>query len=264
MYSRLLHLFLAVSATFALSPLLAAQVPKPAATAKPPAQSSSSAGDPRDLSGVWMGNYNESIIPNDLLTPWALAKFNSQVTERPVGDRPITLDGAKVNTDPIVKSCDPPGVPRVYFHARPFEVMQVRGRTILHYEEYNTFREIWTDGREIPKDPDPSWNGYSVGHWQGDTLVVDTVGFNGKTWIDNAGHPVTESLHLTERFRRIDHDHMAIDFTFEDPKSLTSPFTYKRVYTLHPDWEISEYFCTQEDKEDFYNKVMQPAGAGQK
>lgn len=246
------------------SSLLNAQAPMPSTTGKPSVAKSTPALDPHDLSGVWMGNYNESIIPNELLTPWALAKFNSQVTEREVGDRPITLDGAKVNTDPIVKSCDPPGVPRVYFHARPFEIMQVHGRLILHYEEYNTFREIWADGRELPKDADPSWNGYSVGHWQGDTLVVDTTGFNGKTWIDNAGHPVTESLHLTERFRRIDHEHMAIDFTFEDPKALTKPFTYKRMYTLHPDWEISEYFCTQEDKEDFYNKVMQPAGASQK
>ncbi len=253
-----------VVATLVFSSLLAAQTAQKPAPAKPAAAKSPSPVDPRDLSGVWLGNYNESIIPNELLTPWALAKFNSQVTERSVGDRPITLDGQKVNTDPIVKSCDPPGVPRAYFHARPFEVMQIPGRLILHYEEYNTFREIWTDGREIPKDPDPTWNGYSVGHWQGDALIVDTVGFNGKTWVDNAGHPVTESLHLTERFHRIDRDHMAIDFTFDDPKALTKPFTYKRTYNLHPDWEIAEYFCTDSDKEEFFNKVMQPAGAGQK
>ncbi len=227
-------------------------------------EKSAKSADARDLSGIWMGNYNESIIPNEYLTPWALAKFNAQVTEREVGDRPITLDGQKVNTDPLVKSCAPPGVPRVYFHPRPFEIFQVPGRLVFHYEEYSTFREIWTDGREVPKDPDTSWNGYSVGHWEGDTLVVDTVGFNGKTWVDNAGHAITESTHLIERFHRIDRDHMAIDFTFDDPKALTQPFTYKRTYTLHPDWEISEYFCTQADKEDFFNKVMQPAGAGQK
>jgi hypothetical protein len=99
-----------------------------------------------------------------------------------------------------------------------------------------------------------------VGKWQGDTLVVDTIGFNGKTWVDNAGHSVTESMHLTERFNRIDHDHMAIDFTFDDPKALTQPFTYKRVYALHPDWEITEYICTVEDKENFYKGIMAPAG----
>jgi hypothetical protein len=221
---------------------------------------SAQAADPRNLSGVWMGNYNESIIPNELLTPWALEKFNAQKTEREVGARPIIYDGEKENTDPIVKGCDPPGVPRVYFHARPFEIMQIPGRIVFHYEEYNTYREIWTDGRELPKDPDPSWNGYSVGHWQGDTLVVETTGFNGKTWVDNAGHAVSESMRLTERFKRLDHDHMAIDFTFADPKAMTQPFTYKRVYALHPDWEITEYFCTLEDKEDFYKKVMAPAG----
>jgi hypothetical protein len=78
--------------------------------------------------------------------------------------------------------------------------------------------------------------------------------------VDNAGHGISESMHLTERFKRIDHDHMAIDFTFDDPKSLTQPFTYKRVYTLHPDWEISEYFYTVEDKEDFFKGIMAPAG----
>jgi len=258
MRNRFLTSIVSMAATFVLSPLLFAQTPESSA-AKTTAKSAK-AFDPRDLSGVWLGNYNESIIPNEILTPWALAQFNSQVTERQVGNRPITHDGEKNNSDPLVNSCDPPGVPRVYFHPRPFEIMQIPGRLIFHYEEYNTFREIWTDGRALPKDPDPAWNGYSVGRWQADTLVVETIGFNGKTWIDNAGHPVTESLHLTERFRRIDQDHMAIDFTFEDAKALTQPFTYKRVYTLHPDWEITEYFCTDADKEDFYKKIMQPAG----
>ncbi len=250
----------AAAAAFSFSPLLpaqtAAQQGKAMAQAAKPAQ----AVDPHDLSGIWMGNYNESIIPNDILTPWALEKFNAQKTEREVGNRPIIHDGEQNNTDPLVKGCDPPGVPRVYFHPRPFEIMKIPGRFIFHYEEYDTYREIWTDGREVPKDLDPAWNGYSVGHWQGDTLVVDTVGFNGKTWVDNAGHTITESMHLTERFKRIDHDHMAIDFTFDDPKALTQPFTYKRVYTLHPDWEITEYICTDEDKDDFYKKIMAPAG----
>jgi hypothetical protein len=248
------------AAVLCLSPCLGAQAAPQQGKEMAQSTKSAQAVDPRDLSGVWMGNYNESIIPNELLTPWALEKFNAQRTERAVGNRPIIYDGEKNSTDPIVKGCDPPGVPRVYFHARPFEIMKVSGRFIFHYEEYDTFREIWTDGREVPKDPDPSWNGYSVGRWQGDILVVDTIGFNGKTWIDNAGHSVTESMHLTERFKRIDHDHMAIDFTFDDPKSLTQPFTYKRVYTLHPDWEITEYICTDEDKENFYKGIMAPAG----
>jgi hypothetical protein len=251
---------LVAAAALSFAPCLAAQTAGQPGKEKAQEAKSSQPVDPHDLSGVWMGNYNESIIPNELLTHRALEKFNAQKTERAVGNRPIIYDGEKNNTDPIVKGCDPPGVPRVYFHARPFEIMKVPGRIIFHYEEYDTFREIWTDGREIPKDPDPSWNGYSVGKWQGDTLVVDTIGFNGKTWVDNAGHSVTESMHLTERFNRIDHDHMAIDFTFDDPKALTQPFTYKRVYALHPDWEITEYICTVEDKENFYKGIMAPAG----
>jgi hypothetical protein len=246
--------FLAGAAVLSLPLFLAGQ------NEPQPGKSTAQPVDPHNLSGVWMGNYHESIIPNDILTPWALEKFNAQKTERAVGSRPIIYDGEKNNTDPIVKGCDPPGVPRVYFHARPFEVMQIPGRVLFRYEENDTYREIWTDGREMPKDPDPSWNGYSVGHWEGDTLVAETTGFNGKTWVDNAGHTITESMRLTERFHRIDRDHLAIDFTFEDPKALTKPFTYKRVYDLHPDWEISEYICTSEDKEDFYKGIMAPAG----
>jgi hypothetical protein len=263
MRNRFMRSIVTAVGMLAFSPLLAAQTPGKSVAAKAQTAKSTRTLDPRDLSGIWIGTYEESIIPNNILTPWAVEKFNSQKTERQVGNRPIIHDGEKDNTDPLVKGCDPPGVPRVYFHPRPFEIMQIRGRLIFHYEEYNTFREIWTDGREAPNDPDPSWNGYSVGRWEGDTLVVDTVGFNGKTWVDNAGHPISDAMRLTERFHRIDQDHLAIDFTFQDQKGLTQPFTYKRVYTAHPDWEITEYFCTMEDMQNFYRKVMQPAGKGQ-
>ena len=247
---------------FVISPLLAGQTPLKSGVPKEKTQNSKPAPGPHDLTGIWTGPYEESIIPNKLLTPWAAEKFNQQKTERQVEDRPIIYDGEKNNTDPLVKGCDPPGVPRVYYHPRPFEIMQIPGRLILHYEEYNTFREIWTDGRQIPNDPDPTWNGYSVGRWEGDTLVVDTIGFNGKTWVDNAGHPMSDAMHLTERFHRIDRDHMSIEYTFEDRKALTAPFTYKKTYDAHPDWEITEYFCTMEDMQEFYKHVMQPAGKG--
>jgi hypothetical protein len=80
----------------------------------------------------------------------------------------------------------------------------------------------------------------------------------------NAGHPISEAVRLTECFHRIGRDRMAIDYTFQEPEALTEPFTYKKIYTAHPDWEISEYFCTMEDMQDFYKHVMQPAGKGQK
>src|ERR1700680_3748607 len=164
---------------FVISPLLAGQTPLKSGVPKEKTQNSKPAPGPHDLTGIWTGPYEENIIPNKLLTPWAAEKFNQQKTERQVEDRPIIYDGEKNNTDPLVKGCDPPGVPRVYYHPRPFEIMQIPGRLILHYEEYNTFSEIWTDGRQIPSDPDPTWNGHSVGRWEGDTLVVDTIGFNG-------------------------------------------------------------------------------------
>ena len=91
--------------------------------------------------------------------------------------------------------------------------------------ELGGFRQIYTDGRELPKDPNPTWMGYSVGHWEGDTLVVETAGFNDKTWLDMVGHPHSEHLRVTEKFRRADFGHMQVQVTYDDPETLTRPLT---------------------------------------
>jgi hypothetical protein len=112
------------------------------------------------------------------------------------------------------------------------------------YEYDHTVRRIYTDGRALPSDPDITWMGTSVGHWEGDTtFVVDTVGINDKTWLDRLGHPHTADLHVNERFRRVDRDHMQIDFTMTDPKALTKPWTSTFYYELRPTWEIGEISC---------------------
>ena len=104
-------------------------------------------------------------------------------------------------------------------------------------------RTIFTDGRELPKDPNPTWMGYSVGHWEGDTLVVDTAGFNDRSWLDIEGHPHTEALHITERFHRRDFGHMDLEMTIDDPKAFTRPFTLKIPKTLQPDTDLLESVC---------------------
>ena len=104
-------------------------------------------------------------------------------------------------------------------------------------------RQIHTDGRDHPKDLLPTWLGDSIGKWDGDTLVVDTVGFNDKTWIDNTGLPHSDALHLVERLRRVSHDVLQLDITVDDPKAYTKPWSVQRVFDLKPDWEIGELIC---------------------
>jgi hypothetical protein len=133
------------------------------------------------------------------------------------------------------------------------------------------WRYIFTDGRPIPKKEDlpygPTWMGISVGHWEGNTFVVDVVGMNDSTWIDQAGHPHSEDLHLTERYTRPDHDTLSMTWTFDDPKAYTKIWTYgpkRYILKTGTDWEIQESFCTLGDEQDFINNVRGPAEKGLK
>jgi hypothetical protein len=110
------------------------------------------------------------------------------------------------------------------------------------------FRQIFVDGRELPNDPEPSWLGYSVGRWEGDVLVVETVGFNDQTWLDGSGHPHSEAMHLTERFRRVSTGRMEIDIVIDDPKAYTRPIKYTQPQALLADTELLEYVCAENAK----------------
>ena len=115
--------------------------------------------------------------------------------------------------------------------------------------ETGTFRQIFTDGRPLPKDPNPTWMGYSVGRWEGDTFVADTAGYNDKTWLDFAGHPHSEALRVTERFRRTDFGHMQLEMTFDDPKAYTKPWTIRMAVGFVPDDELIENVCLEDEKD---------------
>jgi hypothetical protein len=149
--------------------------------------------------------------------------------------------------------CYPPGVPRIYLFNVPMEIFAVPGRVLIVHEFGHYIRQIWTDGRPHPSDPNPSWMGDAIGRWEGNTLVVDTIGFNDKTWLDQVGHPHSDALHLVERIRRTAPDMLQIDFTFDDPKAYTKPWTGTKQFKLRPDWQISEYVC----EENFSNKEIQ-------
>jgi hypothetical protein len=212
-----------------------------------------------DLTGVWrrsrrppdntrqytlgelVGSLGNEMPP---MTPLGEAKFKT--TKPNGGPRAVPL--AETN-DPNYK-CFPPGVPRIYTSrlGAPFEIMQSPGRVTMIFEYDHFVRQFYTDGRPHPEDLSPTWMGDSVGKWEGNTLVVDTVGFNDKTWLDNQGHPHSDALHLVERIRRVSHDAMTDDITIDDPKAYTKPWVAHMIFELKPDWKIVEYVC-----EDFIN-----------
>ena len=132
----------------------------------------------------------------------------------------------------------------------PYEIVQTPARLVMLFEDdIPSHRTVYLDGRPHPKDPNPTWMGHSIGHWEGDTLVIDTVGFNDRTWLDAQGHPHTEKMHVIERLRRPDLGHLEIEFTIDDPGAYAKPWIIKRVADLDPNDEIGEYVCTEGERD---------------
>ena len=188
-----------------------------------------------DISGVWLvEKFEPRLFPDGgaPLTPLAEAKFKAT--------------DLKTN-DPNL-ACLPLGLPRFMISVPyPMEIFQVPTRVIILQEGPQTLRQIHMN-RQHPKDLDPTYSGDSTGKWEGETLVVDTIGFNDKTWLDGSGLPHSEAMHLVERIRRTGHDTLVDDIRVEDPMAYTKPLTVHEVYKLKPDWEIHEYVCEENNK----------------
>jgi hypothetical protein len=127
-----------------------------------------------------------------------------------------------------------------------WKIIQTPGMIAVLYEAYNHYRQIFLDGRPLPKPTQPAYLGYSVGRWEGETLVVETTGFNDVGWLDDGGHPQTEALHVTERFRRRDFGHMDLQLTIDDPKAYTKPWGPTLRLNFQPDDELMESICENE------------------
>ena len=204
-----------------------------------------------DLSGVWdvVGDlvepnhgrvrskyvYDIAVdIPGGApLQPWAKALQNER----------RKAEGAGAPTE----HCLPHGIPdSMLTRTLPFKIVQGSGLTIILFEEFNNWRQVFTDGRALPVDPQPAWLGYSVGRWEGDAFLVTTTGFNDRSWLDARGTPHSEALRVTERFRRPDFGHMEIEFTFDDPKAFTKPWSVTTQFNLQPDTDLLEFHCDNE------------------
>jgi hypothetical protein len=219
--------------------------------------------DPHDLSGVWhqpMGR-RDPTMSNERppLTPWGQAKFDA--TKPGYGPRAIP---PALGNDPL-GNCDPPGMPRLIFledFPNDVEIVQIPGRVMQFFERGHFWREIWTDGRELPKDPEPRWLGYSVGKWDGDTFVVDSLGFDERSWLDRMGNVHSDEMRFQERYRRVNPDTLELSMTINDPKTYTKPWvSITKTLGLAPKPEgLDEIFCVPSEEQLFNRTIRDPAG----
>ena len=210
-----------------------------------------------DLSGVWLPQPDPKGKPENVentVTPRYFVNIMADVNPAEV---PTTPWGAALlkerlesqgKLDPIAR-CQPTGVPAVGTIPLPYKIIQAPNLIVILYEENTVYRQVFLDGRPLPKDPDPRWMGYSIGRWEGDALVVDSRGFRDGGWLDRMGHPHSSDLHVIERFRRPDAGHLEIDVTIDDPRAYNKPITYTQRQGLIPDEDLFEYFCTENEKD---------------
>jgi hypothetical protein len=243
----------------ALSSVSYAQAAPPGRAAASPSPASTEPFDAHDLSGVWLLRTPYAGISNKVppLTEWGKAKY--------AGNKPSYGPKAvppALGND-VIGNCDPTGFPRNMFSpSRPVQFIQLPNQLVQLFQYHSVRRTIWTDGRAVPKDLDPSWYGFSTGKWDGDTFVVTTVGLNDKTWLDHFGDPHSDEMRVEERYHRIDHDTFELVLTVFDAKTYTQPFVSdKKTFKLNTVQELEEEYCVPSE-EGHYNDFMRNPAAG--
>ncbi len=252
-----------------------------AATAGPPVPH-----DPHDLNGIWLaqggggrggrgngateadakgflkdGGIMTQWGPSSPLTPAGLKAVNANLSGK--GPRAVP----PVNANDLLGDANPPGLIRALVYNRPFQLVQTPDKVVQLFEWTRVWREIWTD-RKMPQNTDPYWGrwyGFSVGNWDGDTFVVDTVGLDARAWLDEWGDPFTDQLRLTERWRRLDRDRLELVLNINDPGTYTKPWTTNpRIFRLQPkgsaNGEMLEVIFAPVDERNFNEKIRDPAG----
>jgi len=232
--------------------------------------------DPHDLSGLWGDNTNRIQLSGKMpaLTPLGKQLFEATKTE-------VTPDGGNISNskDPMLK-CDPFGWPRYFTYNYGFEILHLRDRTLMFFEMWHTWRTIWTDGRSLPKNPDPRFLGYSVGHWEENTFVVESYGFDERTWLNenratdvprgttvegvpvqgrDHGWPHSDELRTVERWTRTGHNTLDVVLTITDPKIYKGPWVTPGTFLLNPNTELWEDFCSPSEYAVFNESVLRPA-----
>lgn len=208
-----------------------------------------------DLSGIWKaedtrpcppdGCYDMNVGEQFFDIGWGL---KGGLPYQPWAADLVRARMAENGRDDHETKCLPLGVPRMLVHPLFRKIIEVPGLIIMLFERDTAYRQIFTDGRPLPDDPQPSWNGYSTGRWEGDTLVVQTVGFRDGLWLDRNGSPMTDAAKVTERFRRVNYGKLEIDVTVDDLKAYKSPWTIRLNQFIAVDTELLDYVCLENEK----------------
>ena len=241
--------------------------------------------NPHDLSGVWSTpttpgyferhslddkwiDTKDKKVPPQMrsntspppMTEWGKAKFDANK----VSYGPRAVEPEK-NNDPV-SQCEPLGYPRDLWEAnlRPFEFIQTPDRVLQHMQYHDTWRTIWTDGRALPRDPDPAWYGYAIGKWDGDTFVVESIGYDDRTWLDHFGNPHSDQMRLVERWRRVDKDTLKLDMTLTDPKTYSKPWVAETITFVNPKAAIFEEICSPSEEHRFNDEIRDESKAKSK
>lgn len=219
-----------------------------------------------NLSGVWLRSGPNSLTeaPPQNMTARGKALWDATITGRTNAAR---RGVPPVNTNDPTSWCDPYGFPRLLTSFnKPVEMANLPGRIVQLFEWTRVWRDIWMDGRELPKDPDPRWLGYSVGRWEGDTLVVETIGLDERSWLDMYGYRHSGNGRLVERYRRVDAETIELKLTLNDPEIYSEPWV-SDTHTLRllpragwPQGELREEFCVPSEEDSFNKGVRDPAG----
>jgi hypothetical protein len=246
----------------------------------------------RDLSGVWDAtgdattggapgvqasgtNEHKAVLPDNITPPGGEPderNIPNPLPYTPLGEATLEAHkptGLGVRSVPAVEGndpveiCDPPGFPRMDFSEfRTLEIVQTEEKVLVLNQFFRTWRPIWTDGRELPTNPEPRWYGYSVGKWVDDyTFVVQTVGMSDRTWLDSAGRPHSSELKVEERFHRVDQDHLELTVTIDDPKMYTKPWLALNKFPLRRQphgFDIREMYCSPSDYLEYNDEVGKP------
>jgi hypothetical protein len=208
--------------------------------ASPVRGAQSGAGGLPDWGGLWEGTFGGGIEngPPSLTAPYAKRLADYQAAQR----------AGEIQDTPAA-NCVPNGMPSIMTQPYPLEFLFTPGKVTVLIEAYSQWRQIFTDGREHPDDPDLTFNGHSIGHWEGDTLVVDTVGFTTDTALGQSfGMRHSDRMRIVERMHLREPDLLEVETTIHDPEALTMPWTTTRLYGRHRDWNLAEYVCTQNNR----------------
>jgi hypothetical protein len=207
-----------------------------------------------DLSGIWR---LEAPCPPEGCADYAVgpefldfgARLNGGLPYQPWAAALVRERASQLGRDDPVAVCRPSGALRILTFPPPRKIIQLPGLVVILSERDVTYRQLFADGRRLPKDPEPSWNGYSTGTWQGDTFVVETVGFRDGIWLDRRGSPMTDAATVTEKFRRVNYGRLQVEVTVNDPKAYTRPWSVTLNQIAMVDTELLDYFCLDNEKD---------------